>query len=40
MENDSVPLPDQRLRRRAAKPVGAAGDEDESHASPRDPLKP
>ena len=40
MENDPVPLPDQGLRRRAAEPIRAAGDEDESHANPLNPLKP
>jgi hypothetical protein len=35
-----VPLPDQDPRRRAAKPIRAAGDEDERHDNPRNPLKP
>jgi hypothetical protein len=40
VENDPVPLLDQGLRRRAAEPIRAAGDEDESHANPLNPLKP
>jgi len=40
MEDDPVPLPDQGLRRRAAKPIGAAGDDNESHVSSLNPLKP
>jgi hypothetical protein len=40
MKNHPMPLPDQGLRRRAAEPIRAAGDEDESHANPRSPLKP
>jgi hypothetical protein len=40
MENDPVPLLDQGPRRRAAKPIRAAGDEDEGHGNPRNPLNP
>jgi hypothetical protein len=40
MENDPVPLRGQGLRRRAAEPIRAAGDEDERHASSLDLLKP